>query len=84
MTSKIAKIVAKYLAREVKKRASEDEPDRGEWRGDYTLTPVGTTPVYTFRQTEVALPSATVIMVIATNQYGFGQDYVQVYANCYK
>ena len=51
---------------------------------DYTLTPVGTTPVYTFRQTEVALPSATVIMVIATNQYGFGRDYVQVYANCYK
>ena len=34
MTSKIAKIVAKYLAREVKKRASEDEPDRGEWRGE--------------------------------------------------
>ena len=41
MTSKIAMMVAKYLAREVKKRASEDEPDRGEWRGDYTLTPVG-------------------------------------------
>lgn len=41
MTSKIAMMVAKYLAREIKKRASEDEPDRGEWRGDYTLTPVG-------------------------------------------
>ncbi|MEJ5312443.1 MAG: lamin tail domain-containing protein [Anaerolineae bacterium] len=51
---------------------------------DYTLIPVGATPVYTFRQTEVALPSTTVIMVIATNQYGFGRDYVQVYANCYK
>ena len=41
MTSKIAKIVAKYLAREVKKFAASDEPDRGELLGKYKITPVG-------------------------------------------
>jgi hypothetical protein len=41
MTSKIAKIVAKYLAREVKKFSASDEPDRGELLGKYKITPVG-------------------------------------------
>lgn len=41
MTSKIAMMVAKYLAREVKKFAASDEPDRGELLGKYKITPVG-------------------------------------------
>ena len=35
MTSKIAMMVAKYFAREVKKFAASDEPDRGELLGKY-------------------------------------------------
>ena len=41
MTSKIAMMAAKYLAREVKKFAASDEPDRGELLGKYKITPVG-------------------------------------------
>jgi len=41
MTSKIAMMVAKHLAREVKKFAASDEPDRGELLGKYKITPVG-------------------------------------------
>ena len=41
MTSQIAMMAAKYLAREVKKFAASDEPDRGELLGKYKITPVG-------------------------------------------
>jgi len=34
-------MVAKYLAREVKKFSASDEPDRGELLGKYKITPVG-------------------------------------------